>query len=203
MAPWLSMLSRSVLAAAIFSIGIPGVLTVVADIAGAAIYGLDSAAEIDRFADEALLRGMIAICAIGAVAGWHTFMRLEAIEGAGAHVHLPAWPAASRASDRDGTRRPAVWLLVKKELRLQQMTFVIVAFYLVVWTAAVAARHWSHAFEDFPIGALSMLYFGILSIVIGSMAAPKSASSEYRSGSSSCRCRLVCNGSSKRRSHSV
>src|SRR5258708_25517130 len=65
---------------------------------------------------------------------WGMFRRLEAIEGAGRGVRLPEWlnaitaPAATAA----GGKGHPVWLLVKKELRLQQLALVVAALYVLL-----------------------------------------------------------------------
>ena len=75
------MICRSTLAGIVFTVAIPGLLSVGADVVGALLYGLENAAAIDRFRLLVFWRGMFVICAFGAVAGWRMFMRLEVIEG--------------------------------------------------------------------------------------------------------------------------
>jgi hypothetical protein len=169
LAPWLSMVSRSVMAGAVFSIGIPGLLAAGSGFVGSIVYGADQAADIDRFASIMFWYGMLAISAAAAFAGWHTFMNLQAIEGVGREVHLPVWAGATGVMAGSNRRSP-IWLLIKKELRLQQLPFVIVGLYLVGWTAVFVLKKWSPAFEDFPIAPLTMFYLAALSMLIGSMA---------------------------------
>ena len=57
-APFLTLVCRSTLAAVVFTIAIPGLLAVGADIAGGLLYGIDNAAAIDRFKLAVFWRGM-------------------------------------------------------------------------------------------------------------------------------------------------
>jgi hypothetical protein len=110
-------------------------------------------------------RVMLGLCAIAAVVNWRTFMRLEAKDGRGPHVHMQ-WssPAAVAAPAR---RRHPVWWLVKKELGLQQMTFVVVAIYLLG-----SLKLLSHVTDVVADGhaAITALYSGVLALLIGSLA---------------------------------
>ena len=87
------------------------------DVVGALRYGLENAAAIDRFRLLVFWRGMLLICALGAVAGWRMFMRLEIIEG-DAHIQFPG---AFRTSQSTAVRARAhwAWALVTKGLHVQ------------------------------------------------------------------------------------
>ena len=64
-------------------------------------------------------------------------MRLEAIEGRDPQVRLPRWlrdRTAAAAPDVESAARHPVWLLAKKELRLQHLTFVVSGIYLLEWS---------------------------------------------------------------------
>jgi hypothetical protein len=74
----------------------------------------------------------ILLALVGAVAGWRQFMALEAIDGPGAAMRLPRWFALGQSlRDTRTERRPVWWLLVTKELRLQHMSFVVAALFVV------------------------------------------------------------------------
>ena len=88
-APFLTLVCRSTLAAVVFTIAIPGLLAVGGDIVGGLLYGIHNAAAIDHFKLAVFWRGMFLICAVSAIAGWWMFTRLEAIEGH-SHVQVPA-----------------------------------------------------------------------------------------------------------------
>ena len=119
----------------------------------------------------------VAVCVAGALATWRLFMRLEAIDGRGADLRLPdAWRTTSAASASGHHARPRhpLWLLVKKELHLQQMTFAVAGVWIVIWLAIGASTRLVPAFAAFPlaraVGPLSILYGGLLALLIGSLA---------------------------------
>jgi hypothetical protein len=63
-----------------------------------------------------------------------------------------------------------VWLLVWKELRLQQITFVVVGLYLLGWTA-LAILVWTGARPaDDALGMMSPMYGGMLAVLIGALS---------------------------------
>ena len=138
LAPYLTMVCRSALGGVVFTVAIPGLLLVLGDLLGMYWYGLRRAGDIDRFKYALFWRAMFAVLAFGAIAGWRRFTRLEARDGHGAQIDLPRLFSrhARAAEPRRGRRQRAVWGLVAKELRLQQMTFVIVAIYVAFWLTA-------------------------------------------------------------------
>ena len=169
-APFLTLVCRSTLAGIVFSIAIPGLLAAGADIAGGLLYGIDNAAAIDQFKLAVFWRGMFLICSASAVGGWWMFMRLEAIEGH-SHVQIPALlkrePAASALTRR---RHHPIAALVRKDLRLQQMAFVVVAIYVVLWVALAWYDRRVLSAPTRLLIPLTLLYGGSLVILIGSLA---------------------------------
>jgi hypothetical protein len=63
-----------------------------------------------------------------------------------------------------------VWLLVKKELRLQQMTFAATGVCTVIWIGIAASTRIIPGFHGFPIAAVAILYGGLLAMLIGALA---------------------------------
>jgi hypothetical protein len=158
-APSLTMLCRGQLAGFIFSLSAPGTALVATMIATGT--PLDAPAPLAVWK-----RLMIVLLAAGAVAGWRLFMRLEAIEGVATLIRVGWWSATPRSVEP----RHQIWQLVKKELRVQQMTFVITAMYL----AACAAIHIVHppmlrGRVSF-VGAVSVIYELGLAVLAGSLA---------------------------------
>ena len=80
LAPFLTVLCRSTLAAVVFTVAIPGLLATGADLVGVWVHGAHNAAAVDHFKEDVFWRGMFAICGLAAIAGWWTFARLEVIE---------------------------------------------------------------------------------------------------------------------------
>lgn len=170
-APWLTMACRNAIAGTVFTMAVPGVMMTVGEWLAVAQYGRGPEMEALRVA--ILWRGTLGLCAIGAMMSWRMFTRLEAIEGPGQDVSTPQWlrsslswlPALAGTRTTAGTappftKRNPVWLLVKKELRLQQMTFVVAGLYLLAWVAA----------EQTAFALLTFFYVGPLALLIGSLA---------------------------------
>jgi hypothetical protein len=69
---------------------------------------------------------------------WRLFMRLEAIEGRGLELHLPAWLFKPRAHLGAARSARSAWLeMLGKELRLLEITFVVSGLYVAAWLAVV------------------------------------------------------------------
>jgi hypothetical protein len=169
-APWLTMVCRSVLAGVVFTIAVPGLLTVGGDVVGAMFFGLDRAADIDRFKYLLLWRGMIVVCAVAAVASWRTFMRLEAIEGHGAHLYLPQPIGLVSETASTSRRYGPIWALIGKEIRLQQISFVVVGLYALAWLTISWLKPSDPRSLELPLEALILLYSALLSLLIGALA---------------------------------
>jgi hypothetical protein len=92
---------------------------------------------------------------------------LQAIDGGREELTLPRWLTVVERNPI----RPPLWMLVKKELRLQQLTFTLVALYAAIWTALMIVGRLNPDFRgDVPIRAVGMLYFALLPLVMGSIA---------------------------------
>jgi ABC-2 family transporter protein len=158
-APWLTMLTRNPLAGTVFTIQIPGFLWV--------------GAQLLFHADRTLIvfwSATLAVCATAALLGWRTFMRLEAIDGRGSDLRLHFTRSAVPPGPRD---QHAIWLLIKKEIGLQQLSLALAGFYCVVWLALMVAGQLEPAVRDSRgqdlFGALTFLYGGMLALLIGAL----------------------------------
>ena len=172
LAPWLTMVCRSALGGAVFTIGLEGALYVIGELLGIRFYGGGAVMEAFRLAF--VWYGTIALCIVGGAMTWRLFWRLEAIEGPGQQVHLAYWLRGAGAAvtpATDATRRRPVWRLVQKELHLQQLSLALAALFVLgaaaalVMTTRVADPAYGSLFA-----ALTFLYAGILPIVIGASA---------------------------------
>ena len=164
-APWLTMACRSALAGVVFAGSMPGMVMVAGELAGIARFGIGHP-NVEPFRAHFWLWGMALLSVAGAVLSWRGFKRLEAIDGAGSALSMPRW---LNPRERPPKRHP-VWLLVWKELHLQQMTFVIVLLYAIGWSALSLLKDVVPAFADAPLVPVTMIYLVMLSIVIGSLA---------------------------------
>src|SRR4029453_18081844 len=100
-------------------------------------------------------RAMWIFAAGGAVLSARSFMRLQDTEAAREEVRLPRWFTVTDASPI----RPPLWMLAKKELRLQQMTFAMVAFYALIWTSLTIAGRLNPDFgRESPLRGGGSLY---------------------------------------------
>src|SRR4029077_15803895 len=112
LAPLLTMACRTPLAGIVFT--------------GAAPFWIEA---LGRYASGGVLWGStLTLSAAAAVVAWRMFMRLEAIDGRGPDLRVPLFqpaPAIGAVSSASARRQDPVWLLVKKELHLQQMTFAV------------------------------------------------------------------------------
>jgi hypothetical protein len=170
LAPWLTMACRSSIAGTVFALTIPSVLVVMGELLGVATYGHGPVMEAFRM--TFVWFGTLGLCTIGAVMSWRMFMRLEAIEGRDQEVRLPEWTSASAvgAAAPHLTRHNPVWLLVKKELRLQQMSLVFAALYVLEWLFIVSLASVSNWKYGYLFTSLSFLHVGLLPLLIGSSA---------------------------------
>jgi ABC-type transport system involved in multi-copper enzyme maturation permease subunit len=170
LAPWLTMICRSTLAGVVFTIVVPALLLIAGDLIGLTIYGSAGAAQIDEFKLAFLWRGLFLVCAFAAFSTWRMFGRLEAIEGRGADVETPRWLGGEVAALPRLRRHHPYWALVKKELRLQQLTFVVVIIFAGTWATLTALARLTNHLPLIPIDSVAVLYFAILTILIGSLA---------------------------------
>jgi len=157
LAPLLTMVCRNALAGPVFAGAMPMWAPPLSDLMGA---GVVWAVALPAFA-------------VSAVASWRVFMRLEAIDGRGSELRLPQLPRRTRAIDDApaGARaRHPVWLLVKKELHLQQMTFAVAGLWLVIWATALALAPLVPGLPEFPLAGVGILYGALLAVLIGSLA---------------------------------
>jgi hypothetical protein len=168
LAPYLALVARSTLGGAVFTIAVPGLFLISSDVFAVWWYGPGFAGEIDRFKYSVFPAATIAACAFAAIAIWRRFVRLEALGDDLGHVTV-SLPGQAHAA-RSRTRRNAYWLLAAKELRLQQMTFVVVAIYMCGWAAGVWAQRSVETAQPIPWWQLNILYAALLSLLIGSLA---------------------------------
>jgi hypothetical protein len=156
LAPWLTMVCRSPLAGVVFSLALPGSMFT--------LFAWAIPGEVGIW-----LVSMLVLCAFAGALGWQRFMRLEAIDAAGTAIHLPGW-------GRWRTPRPGhpLWMLLRKELRLQQLTFALAGFLVVLWLALT----WS--LPPSPATAMAFDVFTPLGLALLTVLAGALASAEER-----------------------
>ena len=170
LAPPLSMLCRSALAGVVFTVAIPGVLMLIANLMATVWYGFLANDAVNTFVSTFVWRAMAIACAAGAIATWVLFVRLEAIEGH-AELQWPRWPrAGSDPLTVPRKVRGVVGALVRKELRLQQMTFVVVGLFVLASAALWILSRVNPEYWEVPIEAVTGMYGVLLLVLIGSVA---------------------------------
>ena len=165
--PYLTLATRSPMAGVVFTLAIAGVLMIVGEWLGVAKYGGYSA-DVERFRVLFLSRMLVVLSVAGAVMTWWTFSRLEVLDGRGTEIDFGRVAATGTAS-RGVTRRSPIRLLIEKELRLQQLAFVVAAIYVMVYLAAISRARGMFSHDDAGF-MLSILYALVLAVLIGSVA---------------------------------
>jgi hypothetical protein len=162
--PYLTMATRSPIAGAVFTLGIAGVLTIGGEWIGVLKYGYTG--NVDSFRVAFLWRALLVLSAASAALMWWTFPRLQVLDGPGAAIDL-VQPAVTSSAVL--TKRNPIWVLIKKELRLQQLAFVIAAVYAAVHiVVATRTRGMFLAIDAATVVAL--MYAGVLALLVGAVA---------------------------------
>jgi hypothetical protein len=171
-APWLTMLTRSPIAGAVFTFGAIGGSLALGDWIGTLRYGFTS--QVDAFQVAFMWWSLAGLSAVAAVMGWRTFAGLQAIEGPGADVELPS--VFRRTVGSAMTRRHPLLTLAAKELRLQQLPIAIAALWAIAYAVMEAIgpkRVFSPIRSDMAVSMQSVLtafYSLVLPLVVGSVA---------------------------------
>ncbi len=140
-APFFTMLCRSPLGGVAFAFGFPGGMQLLAT-TGWHPWVLGTAS------------------GLAVLGGWQLFMRLEVIDAGSASLDLPRWFR--------GPSTPA-WLLVQKELRLQQMAFLVATFYVLLWSV-VTTVWWDDPRVPGTLAVVGSAYGGLLAVLVGALA---------------------------------
>jgi hypothetical protein len=165
-APWLTMAARSPLAGSVFPVALAGITMLTGNWLGVRLHGYTR--EVDTFTLAFMCWTMGGLCATGAVMTWRTFHRLQITDGMG--LEIRARSAAPRAATASFTRRNALWLLLKKELHLQQLAFVLVLVYVAGYLLLVLGFDEATVPHRDSVTAGTVLYAGILAMLIGALA---------------------------------
>ena len=164
-APVWTMLCQSTLAGAVFSAAVPGTILTIMSLAVRTFHG---PTDEERVALETWTWLMAALLPIGGAVAWQLFMRLEAIDGRATDVSL-SWLKRTPAAPVPGH---PLWLLVKKELRLQQMAFALTALFVIGSVAIAAWDTWMYGdrLMTAPLRVASAIYWLGLPVLVGALA---------------------------------
>ncbi len=156
MAPWLTMVGRGPLAGIVFTLAVWSLVWVLATALGLTI--------------TSFWQATLVLCPIGAVMTWRTFVRLEDTGGSQVDVDLSAWFIESKADRQPVRPQSRLWLLVRKELRLQQATFVVSGLYVAVCVAVIVVRQFDPTVMTGALYFATFLNSGLVSLMAGSIA---------------------------------
>jgi hypothetical protein len=166
-APWLTMLARSALAGAVFTMGIVGSSMALGEWIGIWRYGYTR--DVDAFRVAFMWWALATLSCASAIGGWWTFSRLEMTGDRVGDVQLLTTQPGFTASGATVRRRHPILALVRKELRLQQLSLVVAAIYTAACFGVVLYGASNEAAMIFS--AFTVFYVVSLPAVIGSLAA--------------------------------
>jgi hypothetical protein len=158
LAPWMTMVCRHPLAGAVFASAPAGVFFVLAELVGERVHAADRIAA-DRLARELWVAGMTVLGPVVAICGWRHFLRLQVIEGTGRAIRMPS------LFDATPRPHPPLWALVKKELHLQQVSYIVAALHVAILAIVVTLES-----RELVIVPMTLIYFTALALVIGSLS---------------------------------
>jgi len=171
--PCLTLLTRSALAGCVFTIALSMLMMIGSQAAVPWLYG-DAAtlAQANARILDIFVHTMLAVVVLSALLMWRLFMRLEAIEGRGLELHLPAWLFKPRVHLAAARSARSVWQqMLGKELHLQQLTFVVSGLYVAAWLAVVLVGE--SLFPTRRAGLMTvatLLHAGAIPLLAGSLA---------------------------------
>ena len=110
------------------------------------------------------------------IALWSRFVQLEIAGDGGGQASSRAWPAVESAADRMTTQdvltrpRSWMWLFVKKELRLQQLTLAISGLYVLACGVVMIAQRVDPLYVGPTFETLTGLHGVFIALVAGSLS---------------------------------
>lgn len=163
-APYMTMVARSVLGGALMSLFAGGWVWI--------ILLLEAAWRVGGTADDTGLTAVhnlpfaiVTLSTVTGVLGWRRFMHLEALEGAVGAISFPRLRSAAGARTRNPWRA-----LIGKELHLQQLTLGITLQYVVSWAVFAWLIKTVPSWSSFPLAAATLVYCMILPLIVGATA---------------------------------
>ena len=165
LAPLSTMICRSSLAGMMLSANVAGFAWMITLAIAWFGFGIDAEA-----AQTIILgRWTLAMVMLGPVVGflgWRRFTALETTDVALPALHLPRWLASASGARHYAPLRA----LAAKEVHLQQLSFAIAGFFVVMWSVLSLLQRYVPTFSTFPVGAVLLLYCMGLAIMIGALA---------------------------------
>lgn len=162
--PYLTIVTRSPVGGAVFTLGIAGMVTVAGEWIGINRFGYT--ANVDSFRVNFVWYALSLLSALSAALMWQTSSRLQVLDGPGRMIDFS--PAATSPSPSLSRKNP-MWLLVMKELRVQQLAFAVAALYVVMFAITAVRTRGTIQHSSLPL-ILSVMYAGMLTLLIGATA---------------------------------
>lgn len=157
LAPWLTLVSRGTLPGVVFTVALAVVLFITGGWLGVPYVAIWP------------IVGVLAV--VAAMLTWRTFVRLEVAGDRSSEFDLVPWSIARPTSTRTTVVGHPAFVLVRKELRLQQVTFGLGAFITTLWIAVSLTE--SLAPDRLPAGIRYVAAFvigGLVSVLCGALA---------------------------------
>jgi hypothetical protein len=164
-APWLTMVSRMAVGGAVFSVALVGILLLIGQWLGVVRHGYTY--DADAFQIAFLWWALAGLSVVGAVMTWRTFLRLEITDGTGASASVRIRAMESGSAPAGVRRRNPVWLLVRKELRLQLLALAIAGVYVIAY---VVAWRLTPSSDSDALTVITVFYSGLLAMLVGALA---------------------------------
>jgi ABC-type transport system involved in multi-copper enzyme maturation permease subunit len=157
LAPWFTMMCRSAMAGAVFSaVALPLVL-----VAGVSL----------RLPTASMWPLLGAIAVVGAVMTWRTFLGLEVAGASSTEIHVSAFAGRAGSRARAGRTQHPLWLLLKKEARLQELTFVLTGLYVLIFAVIIGGQSLIPETASEPaLYVTAFFQTGLVPILIGALA---------------------------------
>jgi len=164
LAPLLTVLTRRPLGGVVFSLTIPGLVLMIAE----RLYPLHLGSQ----AWSITWYGTLVLSAASLAALFVHFPNLEVAGDGGSRTGSSAAPVTTDevVTYSPTRRRPWIWLLIKKELRLQQMTFAVSGLYVLAAVASMilAANNAPYLYPTF--GPISIIHAYCIPVLAGAVA---------------------------------
>ena len=164
LAPWLTLTLRSATAGMAFSLATPGFMFTGALVAWFVTRGFTPVPQ--SFIFRVGWVGTLLVSSAGVFLGWRAFQRLEVDGGSEFGWWRWRWRDTETRPPLDARRFHPLWLLVRKELELQRMTFIVAGAYLVGVMILVLVR----PVADDAVRGMTVLYVAFLPSMPGALA---------------------------------
>ena len=170
-APALTMICRSPLAGAVFTLAIPAVSWVAADVVGALSDSPRDSESRRQLQLAWLTYSTVAAAAAGAAAVWFLNGSLEATEQRETSAGRGDLTPEQLLTPSNPTRHQrAGWLLLKKELHLQQMPLLIGGLFVLVWLVLTLAERFTDGAAMAALPVITAIQFMVIPLLVGALA---------------------------------